>query len=203
MRIEPYSLAFVPDYFKTQELCDKAIEIDPFTLWHVPDNLKTQGMCIKAVEVGLGLLGCVPDWFVTQQQIKIWRDDNECCDDDELTYWVVWWLSKTQGRESKNKGRTFTHRLASQSCDGLMYERRLSDTKITASGYILTSPGLKIWINMGVYKLMTCWINEVPDFLKTQEICNMTVFNYLYLLEHIPDHFKTQEMCNEAVRREL
>ena len=40
--IEPYSLAFVPDCFKTQEICDKTIEIDPFTLWQVPDNLKTQ-----------------------------------------------------------------------------------------------------------------------------------------------------------------
>ena len=68
-------------------MCDKAIEIDPFTLWHVPDNLKSQGMCIRAVEAGLGLLEYVPDWFVTQQQIKIWRDDDEYCDDDELIKW--------------------------------------------------------------------------------------------------------------------
>ena len=50
-------------------------------------------MCIRAVEVGLGLLGCVPDWFVTQHQIKIWRDDNEYCDNDELTgMMVIRWL---------------------------------------------------------------------------------------------------------------
>ena len=42
MRIEPYSLEFVPDCFETQEMCDKAIKIDPFILWHVPDNLKMQ-----------------------------------------------------------------------------------------------------------------------------------------------------------------
>ena len=63
MRIEPYSLAFVPDCFKTQEMC----EIDPFNLWYVPDNLKTQGMCIRAVEICRGLLQFVPDWFVTHQ----------------------------------------------------------------------------------------------------------------------------------------
>ena len=32
MRIEPCPLAFILDCFKTQEICDKAIEIDP----HLP-----------------------------------------------------------------------------------------------------------------------------------------------------------------------
>ena len=77
MRIKSYSLAFVPDCFKTQEIRNKAIEIDQFTLWHVPDNLKTLGMCIRAVEAGLRLLEYVPDWFVMQQQIKFWRDEDE------------------------------------------------------------------------------------------------------------------------------
>ena len=87
MRIERYSLAFILDCFKTQEICDKAIEIDPFTLWHVLGNRKTQGMCIRAVEAGLRLLDYVPDWFVTQQQIKIWLDGDEYCDDDKLIEW--------------------------------------------------------------------------------------------------------------------
>ena len=77
MRIKSYSLAFVPDCFKTQEIRNKAIEIDQFTLWHVPDNLKTLGICIRAVEAGLRLLEYVPDWFVMQQQIKFWRDEDE------------------------------------------------------------------------------------------------------------------------------
>ena len=83
-------LAFVTDYFKRPEMCDKAIEIDPFTLRHVSDNLKTQRICIKAAEVGLELLEYVPVcpcMSVTQQQIKIWRDDDEYCDDDELIEW--------------------------------------------------------------------------------------------------------------------
>ena len=67
-------------------MCDKVIEIDPFTLWHVPDNLNMQGIRSTAVEAGLGLSEYVPDWFVTQQ-IKIWRDDNGYCNDDELIKW--------------------------------------------------------------------------------------------------------------------
>ena len=63
-------------------MCDKAIEIDPFTLWYVPNHFKTQEMCIRAVEAGLGLLEFVPDWFVTQQQLKIWHDDYDYYNDD-------------------------------------------------------------------------------------------------------------------------
>ena len=76
IRIDSYSMAFVPDRFKTQKMGDKAIEIDPFTLWHVPDNLKMREMCIRAVEAGLGLLGHVSDLFVTQQQVDVWYDGN-------------------------------------------------------------------------------------------------------------------------------
>ena len=93
MHIDPYSSAFVPDGFKTQKMCDKAIEIDPFTLLHVPDNLRTQGMCIRTVEAVLGLLEYVQDWFVTQQQIKIW------CDDDE--YELIKWYDGYKARKAQ------------------------------------------------------------------------------------------------------
>ena len=32
----------------------------------------------------LHLLQYVLDWFVTQEQVKIWCDDNERCDDNEI-----------------------------------------------------------------------------------------------------------------------
>ena len=44
-------------------------------------------MCEKVVESGLGSLKYVPDWFVTHQQIKIWRDDDKYCSDHELIKW--------------------------------------------------------------------------------------------------------------------
>ena len=55
---------------------------------------------------------------------------------------------------------------------------------------------------MGVYKLMEYLINEVPDYLRKQELCNKGMFIYPYLLEHDTDHLKTREMYNEAVCRE-
>ena len=44
-------LLFVPDHFKTQEMCNKAMEKDPWLLGDVPDCFKTQEMCIRALEV--------------------------------------------------------------------------------------------------------------------------------------------------------
>ena len=44
----PYSLGFVPDHLKMQEMCIKAVEVDPSFMELVPDHLKTQEMCDKA-----------------------------------------------------------------------------------------------------------------------------------------------------------
>ena len=50
MRIEPCSLAFVSDYFKTEEMCNDAVEKDPYSLGYVPDHYKTARVCEKIVE---------------------------------------------------------------------------------------------------------------------------------------------------------
>ena len=50
MRIEPLSLTYVPDNFKTQEMCIEAVQIEPNFLACAPDDLfKTQEMCNEAV----------------------------------------------------------------------------------------------------------------------------------------------------------
>ena len=39
-----------------------------------------------------------------------------------------------------------------------------------------------------------------PDRLKTQEMCNRAVPRKPYTLRFIPEHLKTQEMCNDIMR---
>ena len=78
------SLAHVHDHFKTQEMCKKAFEGYPCQLYHVPNRSKTQEMSNKAVEAGRWLLDGVLDWFVTQGQLKIWYDEDNCCNDNKL-----------------------------------------------------------------------------------------------------------------------
>ena len=44
-------------------------------------------MCNKGVHMDPWLLNYVPDWFVTQQQVNIWHDDDYYHDDDEPVEW--------------------------------------------------------------------------------------------------------------------
>ena len=39
-------------------------------------------MCDAVVMEDPWLLRYVPDWFITQQQVKLWHDDDYHCDDD-------------------------------------------------------------------------------------------------------------------------
>ena len=41
----------VRDHFKTQGICDRAVENGPYNLEYVPDHLKTQKMCERAVDI--------------------------------------------------------------------------------------------------------------------------------------------------------
>ena len=99
----PWFLPFVPDKYKTQELCKTAVEKDSYCMlkfvpdhlktqemWDnlefAPDKYKTQEMCEKAVEKDLHTLEFVPDWFVMQELIKLWHDDNNY-DDGMITEW--------------------------------------------------------------------------------------------------------------------
>ena len=59
MRIESRPLEFIPDCFKTQDICDKAVRKCSSSLMHVSD------------------------WFVTREWIYMWYDDIEYCDDEE------------------------------------------------------------------------------------------------------------------------
>ena len=43
-------LVSVPNYFKTQKLCDKAVEKDSWLLRYVPDHYETQEMLEKVIE---------------------------------------------------------------------------------------------------------------------------------------------------------
>ena len=65
-------------------MCIKVLEVDPRQLHDVPDHFKMQDMCDKAVSDDSFSLRFVSDWFVTQEQIEIWHDDDDYCDDDEI-----------------------------------------------------------------------------------------------------------------------
>ena len=68
-------------------MCNEAVEVNPWQLYDVPDFLKTEEMCDDVVRRDSYLLQFVSDWFVTQEQLERWHDDDDCCTDDELIEW--------------------------------------------------------------------------------------------------------------------
>ena len=53
--------------------------------------------------------------------------------------------------------------------------------------------------NMPLYTSIPNWMQEIPDHLKTQEMCADAVHIKPYSLKFVPDCFKTQEVCDKAV----
>ena len=61
-------------------------------------------MCDKAVKDDPSSLQFVPDWFVTQEQIDIWYDDDYWYHDDELMKWYEGYKKrKTQKAKIKEE----------------------------------------------------------------------------------------------------
>ena len=98
------------------------MDIEPRFLLLVPDRLKTREMCEKAVEKYLWLLKYVPDWFLTHQQIKIWHDNDDYCNDDELIKWYNAY-KKRKAQKAQIK-RVNARGLASIKILGLVCVRR-------------------------------------------------------------------------------
>ena len=60
------TMKFVPDCYKTQEMCDEAVSEDPFML----DKYKTQIMCDETADDSLATLKFIPDWFATSKMLE-------------------------------------------------------------------------------------------------------------------------------------
>ena len=61
--------------YKTKEIRVKAADTCPLVFhYFVPDRYKTQEMCHKAVDDFLPALKFVPDWFFTSKMIKKFRN---------------------------------------------------------------------------------------------------------------------------------
>ena len=67
---------------------------------YIPDHLKTQGMCNEAVKDDPFSLQFVPDWFLTQQQVKLWHDDDDHCNNEGL---INWYKSYQKRKAQKSK----------------------------------------------------------------------------------------------------
>ena len=81
---QPAVFFLVPERFKIQEMCIKAVEVDPWQLGDVPYHIKAQEMCDKAVWEDPSSLKYVPGWFATREGLYMCHDDYY---DDDGNYW--------------------------------------------------------------------------------------------------------------------
>ena len=65
----------------------KVIKVSTWQLKFVTEQYNTQRVFDKAVRDDSSTLQFVSDWFVTQQQMDVWYDDDYCFHDDEIIEW--------------------------------------------------------------------------------------------------------------------
>ena len=63
-------------------MCNKVVSKEPFMLKYCLDRYKTQEMCDKAVDAFLSMLKFGPDWFVTNKMVK--RLDDVVFSNDDI-----------------------------------------------------------------------------------------------------------------------
>ena len=71
----PKAFHLIPDCFKTQKTCIKAVEVDSSFLQLVSGYFKMQEICDKAVKDDSSSLQFVPDWFIRREWVDMWYDD--------------------------------------------------------------------------------------------------------------------------------
>ena len=98
---EAETLEHVPDHFKAREMCIKALEREAGSLEHVLDHFKTEEMSKRAIEANLCTLVFCPDWFVIQEQIKSWCNDD--CDNEAPGWHDCYQKRKAQEAQIKEE----------------------------------------------------------------------------------------------------
>lgn len=57
-----------------KEVCDRVVSEESFMIIYCPYRYKTQNMCDEAVEDCLAALKCIPDGFVTSKMFEKFHD---------------------------------------------------------------------------------------------------------------------------------
>ena len=79
--IDGFCTSFYSWLVKTQKVLERVVPEDPFWIVYRRDKFKTQRICDKAVDGSLAAMKLIPDWFVTSKMIKklytaLYADEN-------------------------------------------------------------------------------------------------------------------------------
>jgi hypothetical protein len=154
------TLSLVPDKYKTEELCLEAIKQNGRTLYHIPKHLRTKELCELAVKQNGYVLPYVPLEYETLELCKLAIQNNG----DSLRYVPKYLITK-----------------------------ELCELAVRNDGYSLQYvPDKYIDYNLCLeaVKQNGLALQDVPIKLKTQELCELAVRQNEWTLDSVPDKLK-------------
>lgn len=221
-------LKYVPEIYKTPELCRAAVENEGSALEFVPESLKTAELCRAAVCCS-HTLGMGSDWEGYGASLKFVPDEirtralcfdavlNQGAFDDvpEAIKTRDFYIDVLSGRwygyskDDKAMMNSVPDIFRNTEFYFEVIQRQIEAFKHVPDEYKTTEMCLFAvehdgysggWISENAYYLNAVpKLSYVPDALKTEELCLTAVKQNWHALEFVPDTLKTGEMCRIAV----
>ena len=189
------TLAFIPDKYKSYELCLFAVCQNGLALQFVPEKFKTHELCNVALSN-------------TRRAISY-------CPEDMVTYDLVYSTIKEYPRIIARIPEKFTNKelwslafdkdpfvitsMPKEYVTNNMVAKAIKD-KISTFDYLpdhYKTPELCLT----VVKKNGDSFRYVPDELKTEEMCIMAIRQGAWNISYVPERLLTKEMCFEAVKQ--
>ena len=92
----------IPNWYKTQKMCERNVSEDLFILFCCPDRYRTQRVCDEAVDDCQAVFKFIPDWFVTSKMLE--KLDNDLYDSFLLNILII---NDINNNFDKNDSDTF------------------------------------------------------------------------------------------------
>jgi hypothetical protein len=162
---------YIPDGFKTAELCLEAVKQDGRTLQFVPEVLRTAELCLEAVRSNGEALLFVPDEHKTLEMCHA-----AVKQDGKAVAYVLEELKTAELclKAVKGDGRALEY---------VPEELRTMDLCLMA------------------VKEFSWALKYVPEELKTEELCLEALHQDGNVIKYVPEKIKASELCFEAVEQ--
>ena len=210
-------LKFIPDEYKTKELCDLAVQQNGLALQYVPKHLRTPYLYEIAVKQDGMALEYVPKEFKTLELCKIAVKNNgsalgytpEELKTEELCAIAVKQNGKSLEHVKKNfKTSKLCELAVKQNGLNLMYvpyiSKELCEIAVKQNGcavyYIPENIITEELCELAV-KQNSKALKYIPYELRTKKLYELAVKQNGWSLGYTPDKYKTEELCLEAVQQ--
>ena len=177
----PYNLKDVPDHLKTQELCELAVHYNGYAFQYVPEKFITEGMSYEAIDKSVFNLKYVPRSLIDQKMcdyaFAISKEVYSHIPNEYLTEEMCLILLKQDERDLRILNRSM---------------ERYRAVPFAKFGHAFYEKAVDAFPQV---------FRHIPDEEKTLEICIKAVKADWRLLACVPTALVNQEMCMAALNQ--